>query len=155
MTGKVSPPGELTGRKVAAIFVAFFAVVVAVNVTMASFASSTFGGVVVPNSYVASQKYNDWLAAAREQKKLGWQPVVSRLADGRVALAVQGAHPQGLGVIARARHPLGRAPEQDLNLAPAADGRFVSERPLPAGRWMVRFEVRQGDKVFRDEQEIR
>jgi nitrogen fixation protein FixH len=145
----------MTGRKIAAIFVLFFGVIMAVNFTMASFASSTFGGVVVPNSYVASQKYNDWLVAAREQKKLGWQPVVSRLADGRVALLVNGASADGLGVIARARHPLGRAPEQELNLAPAADGSFVSAAPLPAGRWMVRFELRQGDKVFRDEQEIR
>jgi nitrogen fixation protein FixH len=62
VTSKTSEPGELTGRKVAAIFVVFFGVIMAVNFTMASFASSTFGGVVVKNSYVASQKYNGWLA---------------------------------------------------------------------------------------------
>lgn len=155
MTSKTSAPGELTGRKVAAIFVVFFGIVMAVNFLMASFASSTFGGVVVPNSYVASQKYNGWLAAAREQQKLGWTPVVSRRADGRVAVQVAGAAGAGLGVIARARHPLGRAPDQALDFALAADGSFVSAQPLPAGRWLVRFEVRQGDKVYRDEQEVR
>ncbi len=155
MTSKTSEPGELTGRKMTAIFVVFFGVVMAVNFTMAGFASSTFGGVVVANSYVASQKYNHWLAAAREQKKLGWQPVVSRLGDGRVTVRVNGAGLDGLGVVAVARHPLGRAPDQQLNLAPAADGSFVSAAPLPAGRWLVRFEARQGDKVYRDEQEIR
>ena len=77
MTSKTSTPGEMTGRKIAAIFVLFFGVIMAVNFTMASFASSTFGGVVVPNSYVASQKYNDWLAAAREQaREEGRQEVI-------------------------------------------------------------------------------
>jgi nitrogen fixation protein FixH len=42
----------------AMILVAFFAVVIAVNLLMARLAISTFGGVVVENSYVASQHFN-------------------------------------------------------------------------------------------------
>jgi len=60
-----------TGRKMAAIMVAFFAVVIIVNVYMAREASSTFGGVVVENSYVASQQYNRWLDEASAENALG------------------------------------------------------------------------------------
>jgi nitrogen fixation protein FixH len=55
----------------AAIMVAFFAVVIAVNVYMARLASSTFTGVVVENSYVASQHFNRWLDEARAEERLG------------------------------------------------------------------------------------
>ena len=64
------PGFHLTGRHVAAIFVAFFAVVIAVNVLMASYAVGGFGGTVVDNSYVASQRFNGWLAQARRFRML-------------------------------------------------------------------------------------
>ena len=55
-----------TGWHMATILVSFFAIVVGVNLLMARFATSTFGGVVVENSYVASQQFNQplncWLA---------------------------------------------------------------------------------------------
>lgn len=155
MTTGTSTSGKLTGRKVAAIFVAFFSVVAAVNFLMARLALSTFGGVVVENSYVASQQYNDWLSAAAAQKRLGWNLAASRLPDDRVAVRIEGAGETGLTVVGMARHPLGRAPDQPLAFARAADGRFVSAAPLPAGRWLVRFEARQGQQLYRDEQELR
>ena len=53
-----------TGRHMAMILVAFFGVVIVVNLIMARYASSTFGGIVVENSYVASQEFNKWLDEA-------------------------------------------------------------------------------------------
>jgi nitrogen fixation protein FixH len=146
---------ELTGRKVAAIFVAFFGVVMAVNFTMARFASSTFGGVVVENSYVASQNFNTWLEAARQQDALGWTARLARLPDDRIALRLDGTQSKELAVSAVARHPLGRAPDQALQLVRASDGTFVSSAPLVQGRWLVRIEARANGKVWRDEQELR
>ena len=63
---------RITGWHAAAGLVAFFGLVIAVNLTMAVYATTTFGGVVVDNSYVASQKYNGWLKAAERQRALGW-----------------------------------------------------------------------------------
>lgn len=154
MTARASTNGQLTGRKIAAIFVVFFGVVMAVNFTMASFASSTFGGVVVSNSYVASQHYNKWLAAAEAQKKLGWSATLARLPDDRVAVRFAGA-PDGLVVSAVARHPLGRAPDQALSFERAADGGFVSTKPVARGRWMVRIAAQAGPASWREEQELR
>lgn len=146
--------GELTGRKVAAIFVAFFGVVMVVNFTMARFASSTFGGVVVDNSYVASQHFNTWLDAARAQKAMGWSASLARLPDDRVAVRMAGAPASGLTVSAIARHPLGRAPDRPLHLVRASDGTFVSTSTLPPGRWLVRIAAQARDKDWRAEQEL-
>ena len=60
---------RFTGRHMAAIMLAFFGVVIAINFTMATLAETTFGGTVVDNSYVASQSFNAWLRAGRQ---LGW-----------------------------------------------------------------------------------
>ena len=68
---------EFTGRHMAAILVAGFGVVIAVNLMMARFAVSTFGGVVVENSYVASQEFNTWLERAAQSRAIGWEPHAS------------------------------------------------------------------------------
>lgn len=64
-----SDRGKLTGRKVALMFVAFFGVVIGVNVILMVNAIGTFSGLVVPNSYVASQSFDENRAA---QEALGW-----------------------------------------------------------------------------------
>ena len=131
---------RITGRHAAIALVAFFGVVIAVNVTMAMFATRTFGGVVVENSYVASQKFNQWLSAAERQKRLGWS-IEPALDSGRkvvVRLNVEEAAVRGF-----ARHPLGREPDVALSFAPR-DGEYVSDKPLPAGRWKVHLLVKRG-----------
>lgn len=133
--------GRFTGRHFTAIIVAFFGVVIAVNLTMAMFATRTFGGVVVENSYVASQKYNGWLDAARKQDRLGWKIVPS--IDGRrhvlVSVSVDGAVVSGF-----ARHPLGREPDVPLTFH-----QFRSIQSLPPGRWAVHLLVRRGNDEAR------
>ena len=66
-------PLRLNGYHVAAMFIAFFGVIIVVNFTMAWFASSSWTGLVVKNSYVASQHYNEKIDAARNQKAMGWR----------------------------------------------------------------------------------
>ncbi|HWJ70301.1 MAG TPA: FixH family protein [Sphingobium sp.] len=128
-----------TGRHMAAILVSFFGVVIAVNLTMAYFASATFGGLVVDNSYVASQKFNGWLAKAREEAALGWSIKAGRGADQRLAVSLtSGGAPLDEAVItAHARHPLGRMPERDLTFRGLGDGHYESLEPLQEGRWIV------------------
>lgn len=149
------PPGPFNGRHMAAILVAFFAVVIAVNVLMARFAISTFGGVVVENSYVASQHFNRWLDEAQSEKALGWNAALARGAGDRVAVTLTGL-PDGAvpAVSAVARHPLGRLPDQALVFAPLGGGRFVSTTPLPAGRWRLRLDVRADGHVWRHEGDV-
>lgn len=142
---------SFTGRHMTAILAAFFGVVIAVNFTMATFASTTFGGIVVENSYVASQQFNDWLGEAEAQRALGWEAVAEHLPDGRVAVTLAGV-PGGATVTAEARHPLGRLPDHALTFAATTGSRFLSIEPLPQGRWTLRLEVRAGGKFSRSEQ---
>lgn len=135
-----------TGRHMLAIMLAFFGVVIAVNVVMATVAVRTFGGTVVDNSYVASQRFNRWLAEGRAQDRLGWTARV-RLEEGRrirVDLSDRSGPLGGAGVEAVARHPLGRAADVTLRLAAAGNGVYVSQETLPAGRWLVHLEIRRG-----------
>ena len=62
-----------TGWHMAAITSSFFAVIIAVNLTLAFFASTSWTGLVVANSYVASQNFNRDAEIARQQRALGWQ----------------------------------------------------------------------------------
>jgi nitrogen fixation protein FixH len=136
---------RLTGRKMTGIFLAFFGVVIAVNMLMATIATRTFGGVVVENSYVASQKYNDWLAQSRRQDQLGWKVVPGVSTDRRVTVEVSVAGTKVDGV---AKHPLGRLPDVPLRFHRFGD-RFVSDAALPAGRWHVQLTIARGADRYR------
>lgn len=134
---------EFTGRHMTAVLVGSFGIVVAVNLAMATLATRGFGGVVVENSYVASQKYNGWLDQARKQQALGWSVQVKRQRSGTIALALHGV-PDGATVTAQLRRPLGEAEMTELAFAAAAPGRLVSTTPVAAGRWIARIAIVAG-----------
>lgn len=141
---------RFTGWHMAAIMIAFFAVVLGVNVLMATLASRTFGGTVVDNSYVASQKFNQWLAEARAQDALGWRARIARNDRGRllVELAAPDGPLSGARVTGAAHHPLGRAPDLELTFAPTGEGAYLSAETMPDGRWTVRIAaVRSGEEA--------
>lgn len=140
----------LTGKHMALIFLAFFGVVIAVNVTMARLAISTFGGVVVENSYVASQQFNGWLKEASAEKSLGWKGIVNRDDAGRATfdLADRTGRPiASARVAAVAEHPLGRRPPIALVLNETAPGHYAA--PLLAGRWRLKVSVEADGKTWR------
>lgn len=144
---------RFTGRHMAAVLITFFGVVVAVNFTMATLASRSFGGQVVDNSYVASQKFNTWLDEAEKEKALGWTAQASRRSDNRIAVAFTGA--EGAAITATARHPLGLEKSQSFTFERSADGSYLSREVLAPGRWTLRIVVAAGEDRFRTEQDVR
>jgi len=132
---------HFTGFHMLGFSVAFFGIIVAVNITMAMLATRTFGGTVVDNSYVASQKFNGWLAEARAERALDWRLSAER--EGHFAIIhLDGA--DGAQVKATAIHPLGRLPDKTLHFIRLSSHRYRSIELLPAGRWRLEIEVRQG-----------
>jgi len=137
---KTAPPIEiegkpLTGRKVLIIVLAFFGVIIAANVTLMVSAITTFPGLEVQNSYVASQKFD---ARARAQRALGWD-VQASAEQGGVRLVIRNAEgafvtPQVLSV--RVGHPTNAAHDQMLQFIPDADGLFAAVA-LPRGPWRL------------------
>lgn len=130
-----------SGWHMTAVLVGFFGVVIAVNSVMATLAVRTFGGTVVDNSYVASQEYNSWLAAARKQQQLGWTITPKLDAARRVDVSTSVDNVEITGF---ARHPLGR--EADIPLT------FIDHRSvqaLPPGRWAVHLLIRRNGQQAR------
>lgn len=138
-----------TGWHMLAAMIAFFAVVIGVNAVMATAATRTFGGKVVENSYVATQRYNGWLDKAARQERLGWTVAVAGAGGRATVTTVAGARLTGI-----AAHPLGRLGDENLTFVEEASGRYVAHQLLPQGRWQLRLVVRRGQEQARYLEEL-
>ncbi len=139
-----------TGRMALAVIGGGFGIVIAVNIALAVFASRSHPGLVVENSYVASQKFNGWLAQGRAQKALGW--TVETDADPLLltmrAHDALGAPLTGLDAVASLEHPLGAEPTRSLALVETAPGLYQAPHGLAAGQWLTEVRLRRGSNRF-------
>ncbi len=128
-------PRPLTGRKVLIIALAAFGVILAANLTLMFTAINTFSGLVVPNSYVASQSFD---ARRMAQEALGWTLEVA-YEDGALALDFTGPNgavvrPQTLAVT------VGRPTSRHEDLTAALDygpTGYTAVMTLEPGNWNV------------------
>lgn len=137
MTTTRTARGEFTGRHMLVWICTFFGVIIAVNVTMAVVSSTSWTGLVVQNSYVASQEFEDKRLAHIAQAEAGW---VSSLtyADGNAVLAVAdaGGSPIDLGApILQINRPVGGHDDQQITLTRRPDGTYAGPVSLSAGVW--------------------
>lgn len=139
-----------TGRHMALVICGGFAVVIAVNTALAVLATRSHPGMVVENSYVASQHFNDWLAAGRAQKALGWT-VEAAVAGGQVVVTARDSRGDALAGLSgevTITHPLGAEPARTLPLAESgAAGRYVAG-PLSPGQWIVEVRLHRGSQPY-------
>ena len=84
-------PKALTGRMVFAMLVAFFSVVIGVNLVMMRLAIKTLPGTEVDSAYSASLAYEKEIATAREQAARNWKvdAHVERSGQGGATLQVE------------------------------------------------------------------
>lgn len=157
MNANPPPPRKFTGRHMAIILVSFFAIVMIVNFVMARYAVTTFGGTVVDNSYVASQKFNGWLADADAQDRAGWKDEMALDKDRHLTLALsrQGTVPVNLKIHARANHPLGLTETVNLQMVSTGEGQWRSLEMLPEGRWLIHIAVLEGTSQAQFRGEVR
>ena len=136
---------EFTGRKMAIVMVSFFGVIIAVNVLMAYKAVSTFPGLEVKNSYVASQQFDTKRTA---QKDLGWTMTPDYdSADRRLYLAFTDAagNPARLSDLSVL---VGRSTEARDDQTPDftyAANLWTTPLDLEPGKWLLRVEARAVD----------
>jgi nitrogen fixation protein FixH len=149
-------PREITGRMVLAMMVAFFAVVIGVNVFMAHEALSTFGGVEIESSYQAGQKFERDVAMAKAQDDRHWQvdAKVSTGANGAALLDITardatGAPLAGLSATALFARPTDRRLDRAVTVSEDTSGHFRGSADIAAGQWDLVIELsRQGERVF-------
>jgi nitrogen fixation protein FixH len=127
---------ELTGRHVFAITTSAFAVIIGVNVLLAVKAVSTFPGLEVDNSYVASQGFNARRAA---QEALGWT-MTPAYDQGRMTLAFAGPDSRPV-TVTDLQVLIGRTTEAKDDSFPAfmlTGDLYAADVALQPGKWMVK-----------------
>lgn len=133
---------QFTGMHMLCIMIAFFATIIAVNLTMASLAGSSWSGLVVKNAYVTGQDFNRRLKESRAQLALGYRSVLTA-SHGEIAYALMDTQGEAMKVTsARAsfRHPVYETADWSIDLA-SSDGRTFSGRHgLRDGVWIVTIE---------------
>ena len=132
-----------TGRHMLMLFGGAFAVIIAVNLTLAFNAVNTFPGLEVKNSYVASQEFD---ARRTAQQALGWS-VYASTRDGAVVLEITDEAGQPVEV-AKLTATLGRAThvKDDSNPDFQFDGSaYVAPVDLGPGNWNIRMVARAKD----------
>jgi nitrogen fixation protein FixH len=151
MTG-IALADERRSRWIPWAFVAFFGVVLAVNLTMIVVAMVTWPGLETKNAYQRGLAYNRTLAAAAAQAALGWQVDFrfTPAADGTglAELTLRDRHGnllRGAEVVARFLRPTHAGQDVEVVLEPARDGEYRAAVRLPLpGQWQVRVDVRHG-----------
>lgn len=136
------------------MFVWGMALVVVVNGVMVWFALSTFTGTTVDRAYERGRLYNEVIAEAERQAKLGWRFSILWEADasvplfGRVVLVAADASAaplNRLSVEAVVLRPLEAPDPLPLGFTQVGPGRYVAPLTLPRpGQWEVRLEARRG-----------
>jgi nitrogen fixation protein FixH len=136
---------EFTGRKMLIVMVSFFGVIISVNLLLAYKAVSTFPGLEVKNSYVASQKFDTIRAA---QKTLNWTMTPEYdSADRRLYLAFTDADGQP-AQLASLTVLIGRSTAARDDQTPDftyAANLWITPVDLEPGKWLLRVEARAMD----------
>ena len=126
---------ELTGRKVLTILLVAFGVILTANMTLLYSALHSFPGLEEKNSYVASQSFDDRVAA---QTALGWVPHVEY---GAAQVKLQIMQADGALVFpktltTRIGRPTHDREDQTVVFQKAADGYYLNTQ-LAQGKWFV------------------
>lgn len=131
-----------TGYHMLLTMLAFFGVIIGVNAAMAWFASSSWTGFVVENSYVASQQFNAKMAETRAQLALKWTGHLS-IEDGAVRYGITDANGREVRLNAVAvtfKRPVDD--REDLTIALANTGRgYAADHAVADGVWLVEVEA--------------
>ena len=142
-----------TGRHLLFIMLAFFGTIIAVNVTMATFAARSWTGLVVKNSYVASQEFNGKAKAAREQDALGWTSNLE-VGGGKLRFALSDAKGGVValeGGSATLYHPVSGLRDTHLDLVPDGSGAVAADIALDDGGWIIEIAADAGlERAYRD-----
>jgi nitrogen fixation protein FixH len=157
MTRRSDTPKPLTGRKVLAILIVFFAVVIGVNVYMATVAIATLPGTDVDSAYSASLGYEKEITAAHAQEARRWHvdAHVERDKDGGAIVQVaardsSGKPVSGLTFQGRLERPADKRADLSVELAEVGVGIYRGKAATVApGQWDLVLEGdARGERMF-------
>ncbi len=137
-----------TGWHMATITISFFAIIIGVNLVLAVLANSSWTGLVVANSYVASQTFNRDAAEARLQQAAGWQLKLTVKRDfAQMSVLDRDNQPlTGLDLRAILQRPTDEAGDQNLKLQDRGAGVYLAQAPIGRGVWIADITVEGSDR---------
>jgi nitrogen fixation protein FixH len=143
MSKPLVSPSPLTGRKVLLMLVAFFGVVIGVNMIMMKLAIQTLPGTEVDSAYSASLAYEGEITAAHDQNARNWQvdAHIGRDSGGGAAVQVEardknGMPMSGLKFQGRFERPTDRRADRPVALAEVGTGIYRGNvAALASGQW--------------------
>jgi nitrogen fixation protein FixH len=125
-----------TGRHMLILMLAFFGVIIVANLTMVYFAMHSWTGLVVKNSYVASQEFD--ATTARLEKAASDTRAKVDFTSGKLRLQLT----DGLGharyaknVTIKIGRPSHDGEDQVISLSATGNGRYETVFPLAKGQW--------------------
>jgi nitrogen fixation protein FixH len=154
---QAKPPRPITGRTVLFMMVAFFGVVIGVNLIMMRLAIRTLPGTEVDSAYSASLAYGKEIVAARDQNVRNWKvdAHVERSGQGGATLQIEardnnGRPMSGLKFQGRFERPTNRRADLPVILAEVGIGIYRgSAVAIAPGQWDLVLEgTSAGQRMF-------
>lgn len=135
---------QLNGWHVLAGVTAFFAVIIAVDVSFMVMAIRTFPGQVSVTPYEDGLLYNRHIAQLEAQARLGWRAAAAAEPGQAVVEFVDrdGSPLRGLRITGRLERPATEAGRIALRFTEAAPGRYVAPAGRIDGTWDLTAEAR-------------
>lgn len=140
-----------TGWHMAGIMVLFFGTIISVNVFMAYNAVTTWSGLVVPNTYVASQQFNGKVAQARALAASGVNGRLAVTADGASyeVLDADGQPVEADSLVLNFKRPVGEHQDFSIEMVAEGPGVFHVSREVLPGHWIVEaIAERGGERIL-------
>lgn len=157
MTTKSEKSFVFTGWHMVVTMVLFFGTIITVNLTMAYLASSTWSGLVVKNTYVASQEFNGKAAGIRAMLATGIKGKLE-VAGGKIRynLTMPGNEPViAEQVTAHFKRPVGEHQDFMADLQMVSPGIYEATHEVLSGHWIVEMKaVRNGELVMHEANRI-
>lgn len=153
MSPNIDNGKPFTGKHMIMVMVAFFGVIISVNLLMAYYANSTWSGLVVKNSYVASQEFNQTVADVKRQDALGWKDTLAA-SDGKISFSLTDANGAPVAITSVKmifRRPVTDTADMTIDLAAGPNSVWEATHPLADGVWIAEIDVTSPDnKLWRD-----
>ncbi|HXV32340.1 MAG TPA: FixH family protein [Sinorhizobium sp.] len=143
-------PRGFTGWHMLGVMALFFGTIISVNLVMAWNASRSWSGLVVANTYIASQQFNGKVAESRAFAASG---ITGRLTAEpgsiRYTLTRKGEpERQADRVVAVFKRPVEEHEDVRVELDRADNGVFVAANGLKPGQWIADMTVMAGNAVI-------
>ena len=137
MMNRIFRLDKFTGWHMIAVMGMFFGAIIAVNLTLAWHANRSWTGLVVGNTYVASQNFNEETAKLNSQMNLNWH-VEPNFQAREVSLELINTQSEIIYdaiITAKIGHPTNENSDSFVQFIHSQDGTYRAETDLDVGLW--------------------